>query len=455
VKIESTIRDDDQNVHARNNDHIMKYGAASQCPNVDAIRNAWLCHGCGICKAVCPHDAIGMIYDKRRMNYVTAVDHGKCKECGFCLDVCPGKDVNFHEISKQFLDVNNHDILAGYFIKNYLGWATDKSIRWRAASGGIATALAKHFLEGQMVNKVLVAKSVSDHDPLDFKGSIITDANELYGAMGSKYCSVSLCGALKEITPNDRVAVFGLPCHIHGIRKAQLNNKYFKKLDLILIGIFCGGTRSREATEWLIKRNRFDLKNLTAINYRGNGWPGQLTAEFTAGRKLTLSYPNYSDLQYNGFIPWRCQLCSDGLAELADLSIGDAWLKEISSSNNQGVSMIVIRSQRGDKILNNAIASGVIECKNANKDDAIRSQYKLLLNKKRQILGRMFCARMIGRELPHYDNIYKKLASSSVLSALQEKFVFLIGRFTAKHVFAYKLLKGLRFILEKSKFIAA
>ena len=419
--------------------------------DVEDIRNAMLCHGCGMCEAVCPHDALAMIYDNRSMHYVPDIDREKCKECSLCVDVCPGKEVKFVDISKQFLACRKYELLAGYYINNYLGWANDKDIRWRAASGGVATALAKYLLESCLVNKVVVVKSVSGKEPLDFRGTIITEVDQLDGAMGSKYCPVTLCGALKEITPDDRIAVIGLPCHIHGLRKAQLNNKSFQKIDLTLIGIFCGGTLGREATDWIIRRSGFDSNKLVKINYRGNGWPGQLTADFVGGKKLILPYPEYSDLQYNGFIPWRCKLCSDGVAELADISIGDAWLKEVTSSNDQGVSMIVTRSQKGEAILNKAKAAGVIDCKICKDDDVIRSQYNLLLRKKYHIKGSMFLAKIIGRCVPNYDNIYKKTDLIYIFVALKRELRLIIGRFTANHLLFYKFLNSIKYFLKKRK----
>lgn len=398
--------------------------------NVWDIRNAWLCHGCGICSAVCPHDAIEMVYDRRHRNYVPIVNHERCKECSLCLDICPGKEVIFAEISKRFLNGVKYDILSGHYIRNYLAWAADEDIRWRAASGGIATALAKFLLTSGQVDKVIVVKSASAEDCLAFQGTVVSDVNDLYSTMGSKYCSLPLCSALREVQRHDRLAVFGLPCHIHGIRKAQMVHKVIGKIDMTLIGIFCGATVGKEGTECLIRRHGYHLSKLTSINYRGNGWPGEMIASFSDNSKLRLSLLDYYDRQFTGFRPWRCFLCSDGMAELADLSIGDAWLKEVSSNNDQGVSMVISRSERGEKVFKEAISAGAIEHQSARDGDAVRSQYKLLMRKKYGIAGNMLLAKMMGRGAPQYDNIETRIVLSSILLQAKEQLLQLVGRLT-------------------------
>jgi len=416
---------------------------------VEYIRNRWLCHGCGICKAVCKQDAIEMVYGKKYRNHVPVINHKKCKECGLCIDVCPGKEVNFSEISKKFLDGGKYDILSGHYISNYFAWARDKDIRWKAASGGIATALAKFLLNSGQADKIIVVTKGNSGGCLDFKGTVISHEDNLHKAMGSKYCSVPLCAALKKIPRNDRIAVFGLPCHIHGIRKAQLEDKLFGKLDMILIGIFCGGTKGRESTEWIIKKRGLDFSKLIEINYRGNGWPGQMVARFLDGNKLIIPYPEYADFQFSGFRPWRCELCSDGLAELADLSIGDAWVKEITSKNSQGVSMVISRSQKGEKLLKDAISAKAIECKSSDDADAIRSQYRMLLRKKNEIVGSIMLAKMIGRGIPNYDNILKHMHLSSIISIVKKEILYFLGRITAQYLLFYKLFTSFRFMLRK------
>ena len=44
--------------------------------------------------------------------------------------------------------------------------------------------------------------------------------------------------------------------------------------------------------------------------------------------------------------PYRCYLCPDGTGELADLSCGDPWYREILE-DEPGHSLVVVRTERG------------------------------------------------------------------------------------------------------------
>jgi coenzyme F420 hydrogenase subunit beta len=407
--------------------------------SVEHVRNQWLCHGCGMCKAVCPRNAIEMIYDNRRRSYVPSIAAEKCISCSVCVEVCPGIDVNFDAMARQYLNGRHHDILAGHWIENRLAWATNDDIRFRASSGGVATALGIYLLESGRAEKIL-AVTTPNSNPMEFQGTLIDDPSKVHAAMGSKYCSVPLCSAFRNLSENDRIAAFGLPCHIHAIRKAQSQHRLPDGVDLTLIGLFCGGTKGRDATKWIIKRNNLDSSKIVSINYRGDGWPGCLAVEFEDGARTTLPYPDYADLQFHSFGTWRCTLCSDGLSELADISIGDAWLEEITSADHQGVSMVITRSEKGTEILEAAASAGALECSKAGDSDAMKSQYNMLLRKKHGIAASKLLAKSLGRGIPDYDNTAAKPSFSPMAARMKQELLWLFGRWSTQNRLLYRLV---------------
>ena len=83
--------------------------------------------------------------------------------------------------------------------------------------------------------------------------------------------------------------------------------------------------------------------------------------------------------------------------------------------------MVIARSERGQKVFKEAISAGAIEYQRARDDDAVRSQYKMLVRKKCGIASNMLLAKMIGRGAPQYDNIETRLVLSSILLQVKEQ----------------------------------
>jgi coenzyme F420 hydrogenase subunit beta len=77
--------------------------------------------------------------------------------------------------------------------------------------------------------------------PLEPEPFIARTKEEIYEARGSKYCPVPCKPCNEEIlkAPEGQMfAVVGLPCHIHGIRKAEQINKKLKERIVLLFGDF-------------------------------------------------------------------------------------------------------------------------------------------------------------------------------------------------------------------------
>ncbi len=372
-----------------------------------------LCTGCGTCVGTCPVDAIEMVIEHKRGIYIPQLDEEKCNQCGLCFEVCPGHAVDFKQLNLEIFGKEPEDVLLGNYINCHAGHATDYDIRYNSSSGGLVTALLIYALEQGLINGALVTKMRED-TPLEPQPFIARTKREIISASKSKYCPVPANIALKEILQSDgKFAVVGLPCHLHGIRKAEIVNPKLRERIVLHIGIFCGTSKSFLGTEFQLRRMGIKGEEVAKLDYRGEGWPGSMTVVLKSGqRKLSKLYYYYYDSKFCSFTPWRCSVCTDQASELADVSLGDAWLPEVKETDKVGTSIIVSRNKTGDDILQQAADKAEIELSLVRAEKVIESQ-RGFLGKKKDSKARLNTSRRLGKKVPVFSS---QLLSPSVWS---------------------------------------
>jgi len=418
--------------------------------NVRWVAETRLCVGCGTCSAVCPIHVIEMAVEPTDGIVVPRV-LDECTDCGLCEEACPGHEVNFEELNllsfhsekgqfatdeKWEAEVGNApdhwtgqtsspdaqavDAMVGRYLRTYLSVAVDTEHRRRAPSGGIITTLTAFAIEKGLVDGALVSGHRPD-DPFTPVPYIARTPEEVYASVGSHYSPVASMAALDEIIRDrkGRYIVVGLPCHLHGVRKAQLR---MKKLQgrLLTIGLFCGAQRTLGGVDYLLDQMGVRKEDVVAIDHRGGGWPGRMRVELRDGTHRDLEQQSYSDNPiYVSNTPTRCLTCSDGLAELADIACGDAWLPEVLAKDTIGTSIILTRSEAGDELLRAACDAGLITLDSTTRDKVIESQENLVRYKRAQLWAKFRLFRYFGLRIPDYDMPFNRSGLRESLEASQ------------------------------------
>ncbi|GAB6265202.1 MAG: Coenzyme F420 hydrogenase/dehydrogenase, beta subunit C-terminal domain [Methanothrix sp.] len=334
-----------------------------------------LCTGCGTCAAICPQEAINLLVDSKKGVFLPTVDEELCNECGICIKACPGQFQNLSELNMDLFGHVADDFWIGNHVACYTGYALDEELRYDSSSGGLITQLLVWALDEGIINGALVTR-MSKENPLMPEPIIARNKNELIEASKSKYCPVPANIAIKEILrckDNEKFAVVGLPCHILALRKAEKFNNNLRNKVIYHMGIFCSHTVTFLATEMLLNNININISSINEISYRGGGWPGGLSIELKNGLIIKLPKSNYYDISFGSFIPVCCRLCSDHTNILADISFGDAWLKEYES-DRIGRSIIISRNVAGEELLQEALAKGVIQLDQINSEKVRKSQ---------------------------------------------------------------------------------
>lgn len=364
-----------------------------------------LCLGCGTCVSMCPNSAIRLLIDKKKGIYLPKLDKDKCNNCGTCYNICPGHDVDFKTLNRDIFEKEPTNILVGNYINCYIGYAVDYNVRYNAASGGLITAILVFALEKGIINGVIVTK-MNKERPLEPEPFIARTREEIIDSSKSKYCPVPANVILKDILKSkdgERFAVVGLPCHIHGLRKAERINKILREKIVLRIGIICNHAPNFLATEFLLKRLRIRNDDIEKLNYRGNGWPGEMEIVTRNGHKVFIPYSstNYWGLVFNQFFyPIRCTLCDDKICELSDISFGDAWIPGFIKNDNIGLSLVISRNKTSEEILNSAVLEHQIELKKSTEDVIVKSQS--LDTVKKKLRARINIFRLFKKRVPYY-----------------------------------------------------
>lgn len=128
-----------------------------------------------------------------------------------------------------------------------------------------------------------------------------------------------------------------------------------------MIGIICGGLKSKFFTDYLAQKagvigeynkQEYRIKDIqsTAIDYSFGAYDN--SAQFHQLKMKTVG-----DMWGTGLFKSKaCDFCDDVTTELADISLGDAWLAPYNKEG-EGTSVIVTRSVLAEKLIQNGISA--------------------------------------------------------------------------------------------------
>lgn len=323
------------------------------------ICNKKECTACMACICECPLQCITLKYDEYGIEY-PEIDESKCIGCNKCREVCAA--LGFDEFYKN---------------KNvYAAVAKEKKEQITSSSGGVSILLAKQFLKyGGVVyatcyekNKSVAIKRFSSIDNIEH-------------IKGSKYVISFMNDTLKRVK-NDleggkQVLFIGTPCQCASIKKNIQAEK------LVLIDLICHGVPSqRYLQEYIdILKKKKDMKGTIEKLYfrKGN--------KFIFGMRLEdggyIEEAMNDSVYLKGFMKalfYRksCYCCQYAQKErVGDITLGDFWgigklNKNISLED--GVSMVMVNSEKGCKFFKKLQGDIIFEERNLNEAIAGNTQ---------------------------------------------------------------------------------
>jgi len=238
---------------------------------LDIVVNMGFCVGCGICVSLCPKDAIEMKWNA--MGFLEPVQTGICDVSGICLDVCPFNPEPKSEVrdenrlAKLFLDeCTKFHPKIGHYIGVYAGYS--KKFRMTSSAGGLATYVLAELLNQKDVDFVIAIRE-SEKSAEYYEYSICQNTYDLVEASKTKYFPVTMAGLMSMISrKKGNFAIVGVPCFIKALRLAQYTNRILRKRIIFMVGIICGGMKSKFFTEYLASKAGVIPENCSKPQFR-------------------------------------------------------------------------------------------------------------------------------------------------------------------------------------------
>ncbi|MFA6012029.1 MAG: Coenzyme F420 hydrogenase/dehydrogenase, beta subunit C-terminal domain [Desulfobacteraceae bacterium] len=323
--------------------------------NIATIINKRYCLGCGLCISDIGKDKLKIIEQEDGF-LVPALIEGFDGEIKSLRRYCPGISIQLDQPVRS-----SREKYYGPLLELKVAYANDQTIRFRGSSGGCLTAILCALIEQRKVDGVLQVGPSIDY-PAKTESFFSTSVEQIIANAGSRYAPASLLENFKEIIDkNNRIAVVGKPCDIAAVRQyVDMHPEYLGKIYCTL-SFMCMGMPSQKATNYLI--NRLGVKELSQVKelkYRGDGWPGQAMVKTKQDEAYSCSYNESWGEILGRDVLFRCKICPDGWGSFADISSGDAWYTDGKGpifDEKPGRSFLIIRSQRGQEIIDSVADS--------------------------------------------------------------------------------------------------
>jgi coenzyme F420-reducing hydrogenase beta subunit len=368
-----------------------------------------LCIGCGLCVYKCPSNALKISWSD--LGFLIPVVVGDCDSSSLCLDVCPFNPTPRESIETEckiadlFLTntPRRHKKIGRYY-GIYAGFA--ENFRLTSSSGGVATFVLNELLQSNLVRHIFTVKEAEGKDAL-FEYSIISSTQELLAASNTKYFPVSLNDVLQKIHLLDgKIAIVGVPCFIKGLRLAQFYEPKLREKIPFLVGTFCGGVKSRFYTEFLASKLGLSTSNIRQLQYRVKNLTStadnySFTCYDVINKEFkTIQMKQLGDMWGTGlFKANACDFCDDVTAELADISLGDAWLDPYNN-DGRGANIIISRSVLSDSLLFSGVEKKELKLDHLTVELVIKSQQGNFSHRQNGISARVKINSLLGEKIP-------------------------------------------------------
>ncbi len=322
-----------------------------------------LCIGCGACVDLCPY--FKTYRGKTSQLFPCTLEQGRC------FAYCPKAEVDLNELSQKIWHVDYDGSPLGPYRQVLASRAGAHMVRGSFQAGGTVSALTAFALKNRMID----AAALTDRDGLSPVARLVTDWKKVAGCASSKFMASPTLSALNMGVREgyNRLGVVGTPCQMTAVAQMRSNPLNRQEHDVpiaLAVGLFCNWSVDTRQLMDLLARV-MDISRINTMDIPPP--PANIMTLETDDEPVAVPLSDIKPL-----IPHTCFVCVDMTSEFADLSVG-------MYEGRPGWNTLVVRSETGEKIIEQAEGDGFLETEDF-PDDNLRHLSQAAAEKKERSL---------------------------------------------------------------------
>jgi coenzyme F420 hydrogenase subunit beta len=305
---------------------------------VEKVINQGICVRCGACVGLCPY-----------FNYFngSVVVMDPCySDTWRCYQLCPRGDYEGTALTQE---AKSHEAQAiGSVTQVLMARTAEAEIRQTAQYGGVVTTLLIDALDKGQIRSAVLTDAGGRFSPA---GRIARNRAEVLSCAGSRYSGSGSLAVLNRAMKEgeEQIGGVGLPCQMEALarmRKMEPDGAEQHGKISLKIGLFCTW-----ALDYRRLRVFMETQGLEGAVLKYDIPPPPAEKFMVKTESGWIEFP-LSDVR--PLVQKGCALCQDMTAEWADLSVGTV-------EGAEGWNTVLVRSERGEKLIQEEIAAGRLE----------------------------------------------------------------------------------------------
>lgn len=320
--------------------------------SIAEVVKSGLCIGCGLCEAV-TNGRVRMTMTSYGSLRPAPVDAFSSEEQERILTACPGV------VAEPRVEVGlESDPVWGAFAPMRYAWAGDPEIRFRAATGGVLTALGVHLVRHTHARFILHVGADPER-PMRSIWVLSETPEQVIARTGSRYGPVApLAGLNAALDRGEPFAIIAKPCDLGAVHRFARTDARVDELCVARLALVCGGQSRLSKSAEVLAEYDLSENELALFRYRGYGNPGPTRIETRDGRIFEKTYLELWENEAGWELETRCKVCPDALGEAADVAAADVWPGGSPTGEDAGFNGIVVRSKAGSELVASAVEAG-------------------------------------------------------------------------------------------------